>query len=731
MSSSRPAQSRFTSVTIENFRGVRDAQTFDLDAAVVIFWGPNGTGKTTAFDALLWLMQGSLPRLASHSLRRNEEFVVSAYGSGRVARVTAKLSVAGDLVEISRQGDTKSSSLTLTLQGQPDLGGVDAEEKLHRLLSEGDLPLPEMLATSGLLQQDDLRQLLRDKPDARYRQLLRLLGLESLEQFEKFVESEYKLARATMQSAKLELDKQRVRLRDLGEQVSTVLSLSASSTSQPSELEALESSVGRTSQALEVQWPSSSASDLGAITDEATEAGERVERVSGNLQRLPKDLPPLDEPDPNLADALAKALERHTAAKAALSNARFRRDSQSASHDQIVALVAAAIPLLEAHTHEGKAECPVCRTVIDSRQVIADLANRSESGSLLAEAESMYRAASERLAQAELILVEARGATEAADQSRRTRVAYEQLAFQIAGDLRLLASGGIVRARFIRSLEIPESGPSLVPWLDHHREILLDGLRDCSAALVDLISASTSASRRANAREDSINRSGQLPRLEALREVFSAELVEKQESYESARKVETAANSLRHSTAAGTEEIFRERFEFIEPLMNDIYGRLDPHPTFTKLDFAIERYRSKGTAMASVTDESADVQANPLLVFSSAQANVVVLSAFLALGWAASRQGLPFVLMDDPLQSLDDVNVLGFADLVKQLRGEKQVFLSTHEERFARLLERKLSPLRVDEEVVVHRFLSWSREGPKVDSRRLSVPDEYVDHIAS
>lgn len=728
--SSRRSGTRFTSLTIENFRGVRDAQTFDLDAAVVIFWGPNGTGKTTAFDALLWLMQGGLPRLATHSLRKNDEYVVSAYRAGAVAKVTAHLAVADDTVELARQGDSRSTVLTIRVQGKADVIGQEAETLMHKLLSDGELPLPEMLATSGLLQQDDLRQLLRDKPDARYRQLLRLLGLESLEQFEKFVAAEYKLARVNMQSAKSEVDKQRIRLRELEEQVKTVLSLSASSTSQPSELESLVSSIDRSTESIDVQWPSSSASDLVAIATETSDAIGRAERALVTLQQLPPRLPLLAADD-QLVEAVEVAAATHAMAEATLSEARFQRDSLRENHDGVIALVAAAIPLLEAHTSGGKAECPVCRTVVNSQQVIADLSDRSASGSLLAEAEANYRAANEHLAIAESKLAEARGASQAAEHARQERLAYEKVASQVAGDLRLLGSGDVVRAKFVRALVIPDLGPELLPWLGRNRTLLVEGLRACLASLTDLLGASSSASRRARAREDSINRSGQLPRLEALRDVLSAEFADKQEAYEAARKAETAANSLRHGTASATEEIFRERFEFIEPLMNDIYGRLDPHPTFTKLDFTIERYRSRGTAMASVTDEAAEVQANPLLVFSSAQANVVVLSAFLAIGWAASRQGLPFVLMDDPLQSLDDVNVLGFADLVRQLKSEKQVFLSTHEERFARLLERKLSPTTSASEVVVHRFLSWSREGPKVESRRLSAPVDHEADVAS
>ena len=45
----------------------------------------------------------------------------------------------------------------------------------------------------------------------------------------------------------------------------------------------------------------------------------------------------------------------------------------------------------------------------------------------------------------------------------------------------------------------------------------------------------------------------------------------------------------------------------------------------------VETYRNRGTATANVVDDEEQIEANPMLVFSSAQANAVVLSAFLAL----------------------------------------------------------------------------------------------------
>jgi DNA repair exonuclease SbcCD ATPase subunit len=198
-----------------------------------------------------------------------------------------------------------------------------------------------------------------------------------------------------------------------------------------------------------------------------------------------------------------------------------------------------------------------------------------------------------------------------------------------------------------------------------------------------------------------------------------ARLEQAERDYEDARRAETAAVALAQSTTSAAAELFRERFAALEPLVNDIYARLDPHPSFTKLDFRVETYRSKGTAVATVVDVVEDITANPMIVFSSAQANAVVLSVFLALGWASGDRGLPFVLLDDPLQALDDVNVLGFADLARRLRRQRQLVLATHEDRFADLLERKLTGRAEGEALIIHQFLGWSRSGPTVETRRI------------
>src|SRR5262249_9476952 len=109
----------------------------------------------------------------------------------------------------------------------------------------------------------------------------------------------------------------------------------------------------------------------------------------------------------------------------------------------------------------------------------------------------------------------------------------------------------------------------------------------------------------------------------------------------------------------------------------------------------------------------------PEMVLSSSQMNVLAVSVFLALNLGMATLPLDTVILDDPLQSLDDMNLLGLVDLLRRTREHRQVFISTHARRLAGLLERKLRPVRDGQQTIVVELEGWTREGPKVLHREV------------
>jgi ABC-type lipoprotein export system ATPase subunit len=78
------------------------------------------------------------------------------------------------------------------------------------------------------------------------------------------------------------------------------------------------------------------------------------------------------------------------------------------------------------------------------------------------------------------------------------------------------------------------------------------------------------------------------------------------------------------------------------------------------------------------------------------------------------------MLLDDPLQAMDVLSVLGFADLCRRIREQRQLIVTTHDRRFADLLTRKLTPRNDATRSVVMEFVGWTREGPEVKQAELA-----------
>lgn len=141
----------------------------------------------------------------------------------------------------------------------------------------------------------------------------------------------------------------------------------------------------------------------------------------------------------------------------------------------------------------------------------------------------------------------------------------------------------------------------------------------------------------------------------------------------------------------------RERIEafFFTDLINSIYSKIDPHPSFKTVQFVADFQAADKPGLNIVLqDETGDI-ISPMLYFSAAQLNILSLSVFLANALhAKDKSGVPLdvILIDDPIQSMDSINVLATIDLLRNVsaRFDKQIIISTHDENFFGLLKRKI-----------------------------------------
>ncbi|WP_310964899.1 AAA family ATPase [Nocardioides terrisoli] len=714
---------RILSLTVTNFRGFNEPIKFNFDASAVLLRGPNGSGKTSLFDSIQWLLTADLPRLGLYRMRKADLYLTNAFFGNGPASVEATFRIGAEFVSVKRRGDARGSVLEFE-SPSGRLEGDAAVTELQRVLAPGALPLDEVLHTSGLLQQDDLRQMLQTKPDARYRQLMRLLGLEILDQFERSVRARRNDARDRAKAGAVEVDLLRKERDSVAEQLATA-EAQVQRVTEPIALRAVvETTLAQYPRTIELASNHPEELSERQVPADLARLRSTAERTLQSVTGLPRALPPSGQNELIRVDSLIEQAEaRALVAKQAVAQAESLRNAVVAATDALGRLTAAALPLLP--TDDAASPCPVCLTLIDPNAVRHALEARSANSDAFAQAEaSLARATAERDV-SEHELSEARTTKSDLLQNEQARANVVRRFEDARRGFEDLETGMLFRARpegdlpgvTLETTELAYA--EAVSTLTAHNEWLTSVRNACDA----MNSALSDWSQRLAASRLATERSNAVPRLRETLSLCQTRLDATSHASEQARREATNAVGLHEATKAANEDIFRSRFAALEPLMNDVYSRLDPHPAFKNLSFSIESFRSKGTATATVTDTERNITVNPMLVFSSAQANIVVLSAFLALGWAAGTSSLPFVLLDDPLQAMDDVNVLGFADLARHLRRERQIVIATHEARFAELLERKLSGRQPGEDLIVHDFVGWSRSGPEVETRSIPISE--------
>ena len=147
-------------------------------------------------------------------------------------------------------------------------------------------------------------------------------------------------------------------------------------------------------------------------------------------------------------------------------------------------------------------------------------------------------------------------------------------------------------------------------------------------------------------------------------------------------------------------------------IINKLYNTIDPHPEYKQIDFKCD-FKNKdprlNVVMYSVKDGHDTIVPN--LYFSTAQINILSFCIFLAKALYAKtdkNEDLGCIFIDDPIQALDDINVLAMIDLLRNVAYslDKQIILTTHDRNFFELLKKK-----VPAELFGSRFLELKQRG--------------------
>lgn len=131
---------------------------------------------------------------------------------------------------------------------------------------------------------------------------------------------------------------------------------------------------------------------------------------------------------------------------------------------------------------------------------------------------------------------------------------------------------------------------------------------------------------------------------------------------------------------------------------NDIYNRLLPHKVYTQISFQVD-IPDGGNPGLYVTAVDGDRYENgkksevvPEWFFSTGQLNALGFCIFLGRALSSQYKHMSTILIDDPLEHMDGINIIGFIDLIRSILDttDYQIILSTHDYTEYQIVRRKL-----------------------------------------
>lgn len=703
-----------TSVDISGFRAFARSQQIDLDADTVLVVGANGQGKTSLFDAILWALAGDVPRIGSR------ESVVSLYSPSGEARVALGLTGDGGArITVIRRFDGETTHLVLE-DGESTYRGPQAENELLQRLWPDALAASEPLEAlrsaverGVYLQQDLLTSFLSaDTDQERFTAISELVGTGRVTELQTTLErSRIAWSRVTNVRAG-EADELADRLSRLEIQLHGMAEPQPSTALTPSAWRAWWQEAGALGLS-GIEAPTLESREAAGALDAAVKQLQAVqlssERRRETARSVLSEMETMPSQPTDDLDVLRKAVEISTAelakAREALAaaeeNAAHIRRMQVELREQLEQLRVFAELALR---HLGD-RCPVCEQIYDheaaQRRLEAlahgdgDLpAGTGEMPDLAALASTVQR-------HEQATSAAARSLSEAERAEREWAARQAQLTVRCA-ELSITPDAADVRARLSQTVDELDARGARLSHIRRQGEMLALALA----------------------------RAGQRARQAEL----EREIAELRRQLESARRdvgtrqetgglVSTMIEALREAGSDLVEEQLRR----LEPLLQRIYATADPHPAFRVAKLLSRIRQGRGRVITAVADPFYELESEaPGSVLSSSQMNVLAVSVFLALNLAMPALPLRTAILDDPLQSLDDLNLLGLIDLLRRMRARRQVMISTHDARFSALLERKLRPVSDAQRTVIIEMQGWSREGPAVIEREVERDREPV-----
>jgi DNA repair exonuclease SbcCD ATPase subunit len=146
-----------------------------------------------------------------------------------------------------------------------------------------------------------------------------------------------------------------------------------------------------------------------------------------------------------------------------------------------------------------------------------------------------------------------------------------------------------------------------------------------------------------------------------------------------------AAKALDRAVRRTNAEIIEERLAVISPLLSELYQRLRPHTEWRSIEYSM-----RGDVKRFLSLKVGD-NLNPQFLFSSGQRRAAGLAFLLSVHLSRPWCGWQTLVLDDPVQHIDDFRALHLAEVLSVLsQSGRQIICAVEDRALADLLCRRL-----------------------------------------
>ena len=635
-------------IEMEGFRGFLHRVRFDIPPGFLVIVGRNGVGKSTILDAVDFALTGTINKFDVERARGGGLLEHLWWvGDGRAER---------HFVSVGFVDGTGSRFVVTRYRDKPEAEGlVDVLCRMHdERVAAGDPVGGSALMKTTLIRDEFISASSLDLPGQQRFNTVRaaigaIIGPDHSERTGEILAE----AKDVLSAEQGRLNMQQAELGRLLAQLTEARTEAAQSSDISEALKLVAEAVPNHEVRASAEEVRRMIADRRAALANFNRARARSAEMSEQRTRVRSDAfkREMSTVEEELQQAnLTLAANQHSADLARRLVGTEEQSDLQGSHFAALLEHGSVLGLQEGH-------CPLCEAVRTDKEFAAALdAIRNK---LAGQAERL-RAANQALlnAEAELRSTQARvaNASRSLEDYRARLAAFETADLAIRKDF-------------------DDAGFTDVPIDDARiadERAAVEQQRIVSLERAVLILGASTAVERVSSFEQQINR---------LREQIEGTIgtiSDLENAVESARQIDSAAKSL-------SNEILMEQFETVVPLLKELYQRLRPHTDWTDINIDFGG-RVRGSLNFSVGDGR-----NPQFLFSSGERRAAGLAFLLAVHLSRPWCRWQSLLLDDPVQHVDDYRALNLVEVLAAIRrSHRQIVVAVEDAALADLLCRRL-----------------------------------------